>query len=71
MEQKWWELLTEDEVEVIEEKVINAWWKDNEQKIREEIAGKILSGELHIDFYCSDTDSWDVPQSQIEKIYKV
>lgn len=56
---------------VIEEKVIKAWWKDNEQKIREEIAGKILSGELQIGFYCSDTDSWDVPYSQIEKIYKV
>ena len=60
-----------DHPNVIEEKVIKAWWKDNEQKIREEIARKILSGELHIGFYCSDTDSWDVPYSQIEKIYKV
>ena len=60
-----------DYPDVIEEKVIKAWWKDNEQKIREEIAGKILNGELQIGFYCSDTDSWDVPHSQIEKIYKV
>ena len=60
-----------DYPDVIEEKVIKAWWKDNEQKIREEIAGKILSGELQIGLYCSDTDSWDVPHSQIEKIYKV
>lgn len=56
---------------VIEEKVIKAWWKDNEQKIREEIAEKILSGELQVGIYCSNIDSWDVPYSQIEKIYKV
>lgn len=60
-----------DYPDVIEEKVIKSWWKDNEQKIREEIARKILSGELQIGFYCSDTDLWDVPYSQIEKIYKV
>ena len=60
-----------DYPDVIEEKVIKAWWKDNEQKIREEVAGKILSGELQIGLYCSNTDSWDVPYSQIEKIYKV
>ena len=60
-----------DYPDVIEEKVIKAWWKDNEQKIREEIARKILNGEFHIGFCCLDTNSWDVPHSQIEKIYKV
>lgn len=55
----------------IENNVVEAWRKDNEQKVREEIARKILSGELRISFYCSDSDSWDAPLSQIEKIYKV
>lgn len=55
----------------IENNVVEAWRKDNEQKVREEIARKILSGELEIRFYCSDSDSWEAPLSQIEKIYKV
>lgn len=55
----------------IEDNVINTWQKDNEQKVREEIARKILSGELRLSFYCSDTDEWGAPYSQIEKIYKV
>lgn len=55
----------------IEDNVVEAWRKDNEQKVREEIARKILSGELRISFYCSDSDSWEAPLSQIEKIYRV
>lgn len=55
----------------IEDNVVDAWQKDNEQKVREEIARKILSGEIKLNFYCSDTDAWEAPYSQIEKIYKV
>jgi hypothetical protein len=55
----------------IENNVVDAWQKNNEQKIREEIARKILSGEIKLNFYCSDSDSWEAPYSQIEKIYKV
>lgn len=55
----------------IEDNVVEAWRKDNKQKVREEIAQKILSGELRISFYCSDSDSWEAPLSQIEKIYRV
>jgi hypothetical protein len=55
----------------IENNVVEAWQKDNEQKVREEIARKILSGEIKLNFYCSDSDGWGAPYSQIQKIYKV
>lgn len=55
----------------IENNVVDAWQKDNEQKVREEIARKILSGEIKLNFYCSDSDAWEAPYSQINKIYKV
>jgi hypothetical protein len=55
----------------IENNVVDAWQKDNEQKVREEIARKILSGEIKLNFYCSDSDGWGAPYSQIQKIYKV
>lgn len=55
----------------IENNVVDAWQKDNEQKVREEIARKILSGDIKLNFYCSDSDAWEAPYSQIEKIYKV
>ena len=55
----------------IEYNVINAWQIDNEQNVREEIARKILSGEIKLNFYCSDSDEWGAPYSQIEKIYNV
>jgi hypothetical protein len=55
----------------IENNVVDAWQKDNEQKVREEIARKILSGEIKLNFYCSDSDAWEAPYSQIEKIYNV
>lgn len=55
----------------IENNVVEVWRKDNEQKVREEIARKILSGEIGVSFYCSDSDSWDAPLSKIDKIYKV
>ena len=55
----------------IEDNVVEAWRIDNEQKVREEIARKILSGEIKLNFYCSDSDAWEAPYSQIEKIYKV
>ena len=55
----------------IENNVVDAWQRDNEQKVREEIARKILNGEIKLNFYCSDSDAWEAPYSQIEKIYNV
>jgi hypothetical protein len=55
----------------IENNVVEAWRKDNTQKVREEIARKILNGDIKLNFYCSDTDAWEAPYSQINKIYKV
>ena len=55
----------------LERNVVEKFKQENDQKIREEIAKKILSGEIDIMYYCSDTDSWDAPISQIDKIYKV
>lgn len=55
----------------LERNVVEKFKQENDRKIREEIAKKILSGEIDIMYYCSDTDSWDAPISQIDKIYKV
>lgn len=55
----------------LERNVVEKFKQENDKKIREEIAKKILSGEIDIMYYCSDTDSWDAPISQIDKIYKV
>lgn len=55
----------------LEKNVVEMFRQENDKKIREEIAKKILSGEIDIMYYCSDTDSWDAPISQIDKIYKV
>lgn len=55
----------------IEDNVVEAWRNDKEQKVREEIAKKILNGEIELNFYCSEGDVWEAPYSQIEKIYKV
>ena len=55
----------------IEDNVVEAWRNDNEQKVREEIARKILSSEIELNFYYSQGDVCEAPYSQIEKIYKV
>ena len=55
----------------IENNVVEAWRKDNEQNVRKDIARKILSGEIGLRFYCSDGDILVAPYNQIEKIYKV
>jgi hypothetical protein len=45
--------------------------KDNEQKIREEIAKKILSGEIELKLNCHDSDAFDAPHSKLGKIYNI
>lgn len=57
--------------DTITKEVLEQYKKDNEQKIRETIASKILSGEIKLDIYESDTDCWDAPLNQIEKIYYI
>lgn len=54
----------------IKKNVLKKFKKENDRKIREEIARKILSGELAVTYSISDTDSWDAPLSQID-VYKV
>ena len=54
----------------IEKDVLKKFKKENDRKIREEIARKILSGELAVTYSISDTDSWDAPLSQVD-VYKV
>jgi len=54
----------------IEKNVIEKFKERNDKKIRAELARRILSGELQINYSCVDTDSWETPLNQIE-IYKV
>lgn len=51
--------------------LIEQFMKDNEQKIREEIAKKILSGEIELRLNCHDSDSFDAPHSKLGKIYNL
>lgn len=60
----------ETDQSAIEDSIIKQFREDNEQKIRQEIANKILSGELKLHFSESDIDGWDVPLSQVDKIYE-
>ena len=54
----------------IEQNVIIKFKERNDKRIREELARKILSGEIQINYRCVDIDGWETPLSQIE-IYKV
>lgn len=51
--------------------LIEQFMKDNEQKIREEIAKKILSGEIELKLNCHDSDFFDAPHSKLGKIYNL
>ena len=53
----------------IEENVLKKFKEENDRKIREEIARKILSGELAVTYSIADIDGWRAPLSQVE-IYK-
>lgn len=50
---------------VIEDKVEKYCRTNMMQTIREQLAEKILSGELEINVYCSDMDGYDCPPSKI------
>ena len=50
---------------VIEGKVKKYCRTNMMQTIREQLAEKILSGELEINIYCSDLDGYDCPPSKI------
>lgn len=54
----------------IEKNVIEKFKERNDKKIRAELARRILSGEIQINYRCVDTDCWDTPLNQVE-IYKV
>jgi len=51
--------------------VVEQFKKENDAWIRKEIAKRILNGEIPIEYSCADTDGWEVPLSQIEKLYEV
>lgn len=51
---------------VIEDKVEKYCRTNMMQTIREQLAEKILSGELEINVYCSDMDGYDCPPSKIK-----
>ena len=51
---------------VIEDKVEEYCRTNMMQTIREQLAEKILSGELEINIYCSDLDGYDCPPSKIK-----
>ena len=38
-----------------------------EQKIREDLAKRILNGEINLTYFCSDTDEYDAPLSKIKE----
>ena len=54
----------------IKKNVLKKFKKENDRKIREEIARKILSGELAVTYSISNTDRWDAPLNQID-VFKV
>ena len=54
----------------IEASVVLQYKKDNIENIKKMFCDKIMSGEIHINIYANDSDCWDAPRSQINKIYK-
>ena len=38
-----------------------------EQKIREDLAKRILNGEINLTYFCADTDEYDAPLSKIKE----
>lgn len=55
----------------VEKEVLAGFIKDNEERIKQELIDKIKSGDIKLKFRVSDTDCFDVPVSQIGKIYNV
>ena len=55
-----------------EDLALKKFIKEKEQEIRQEIAKKILSGEIDLNFFVSDSDSYECPPSKIEnRIIKI
>lgn len=55
----------------IEESVVEEYTKDNLEEIKKMVCEKIMNGEIKLDIYSPDGDSYPAPLSQINKIYKV
>lgn len=55
----------------IEESVVKEYTKDNLEEIKKMVCEKIMNGEIKLDIYSPDGDSYPAPLSQINKIYKV
>lgn len=49
-----------------EDLALKKFVKEKEQEIRKEIAEKILSGEIDLNFFVSDSDSYECPPSKIK-----
>ena len=49
-----------------EDLALKKFIKEKEQEIRKEIAEKILSGEIDLNFFVSDSDSYECPPSKIK-----
>lgn len=54
----------------IEESVVLQYKKDNIENVKKMICDKIMNGEIRVEIYTNDSDSWDAPRKQIKKIYK-
>lgn len=59
-----------DSDEISESYIEKKFKKENIQQLREMFARMILSGEIDICTYVSDTDCWEAPLSQVEYLYK-
>lgn len=55
----------------IEESVVEEYTKDNLEEIKKMVCEKIMNGEIKLDIYSPDGDTYPAPLSQINKIYKV
>ena len=49
-----------------EDVALKAFIKEKEQEIRKDLSNKILSGEIDLNFYVSDSDSYECPPSKIK-----
>lgn len=55
----------------IEESIVEEYTKDNLEEIKKMVCEKIMNGEIKLDIYSPDGDTYPAPLSQINKIYKV
>lgn len=49
-----------------EDAALKAFIKEKEQEIRKDLSNKILSGEIDLNFFVSDSDSYECPPSKIK-----